>query len=158
MSAPFVLRWRRSLLACETLSPNERLVALVLMDHMDGDGSAARPEIRRLAAEAGLPRQTAHDALSSLVESRWLDRRSRGRSRPVEYRARLPERASPPVAAALRSPDNPGHFRTEVQHHQVVQRDLLEDLDPEAVSAARDAARAREVASLVARSLEEASR
>lgn len=157
-SQPFVLRWRRSLLACDTLSPNERLVALVLMDHMASDGSAARPEIRRLAAEAGLTKSTTHAALSALVDAHWLDRRHRGRSRPVEYRARLPERAPPrrqlrPQVACGSSPDKPGHFRTEVQDHHVDQELELQDLDPSdgllvALDVAREDVRRRIEASL----------
>lgn len=150
MSAqPFVLRWRRSLLATDELSPNERLVALVLMDHMDGDGAAARPELRRLASEAGLTKSTTHAALSSLVDAHWLDRRPRGRSRPVEYRARLPERASPPApftgaaAACGNSLDTLGHFRTEVEEHHLDQGLEVQDLLlPDALTARLDAARA----------------
>jgi DNA-binding transcriptional MocR family regulator len=96
-----VVVWRRTILKAEGLSSSARLVALVLMDHMNGDGGSCFPSLTTLSRESGRARSTVCIALDELERGGYISRR-RGRGIPTRYLATSPTTGLPLV----RSPDS----------------------------------------------------
>ena len=70
-----VVVWRRMILEAEGLSWKARLMALVLMDHMNGDGASCFPSLTTLSRESGCARSTVCAGLDELDRADYISRR-----------------------------------------------------------------------------------
>lgn len=87
-----LLAWRKEVAASD-LTSTQKLVALVLSLHMNGDGASCFPSQRTIAAEASLTERAVRDTIPKLVEAGWI-RREQGRrvnGHPDRYYATTPE-------------------------------------------------------------------
>ncbi len=86
-----LLAWRKAVAAAEDLSSTQKLVALVLSLHMNGDGASCFPSQETIAAEASLGIRAVRDALKALDDGGFI-RREGGRYRGdvTRYVASLP--------------------------------------------------------------------
>lgn len=87
-----LLAWRKAIAASD-LSSTQKLVALVLSLHMNGDGASCFPSQKTVAAEASLTERAVRDTIPKLVEAGWI-RREQGRrvnGHPDHYYATTPE-------------------------------------------------------------------
>ncbi len=72
------------------LSSKARLIALVLMDHMNGDGGSCFPSLTTQSRESGYARSAVCVALDELERGAYITRRRGGRGRPTRYLATSP--------------------------------------------------------------------
>jgi hypothetical protein len=97
LAGPRVVRWRRAVLGAPELTDGQKVVAMALAEHMNGDGGSCWPSVETLAGEIALTRRPVQKALAALEELGWIERRiGRGRGHSSQYRASFPdsERAS----------------------------------------------------------------
>ncbi len=113
---PFMLRWRRAVLAVEAprgarvSTSVVRLVGLTLSTHMNADGGSCRPGGKLLADETALDRATVVRAVKVLVDAGVLASTRTGSS--SRYQALLPVEKTgenPPIPV-----DDAGEYREEM--------------------------------------------
>jgi hypothetical protein len=86
-----LLVWRKAVAATSNLSSTQKLVALVLSLHMNGDGASCFPSQETIAAEASLGLRAVRDALKTLDDRDYIAREGgRFRGDVTRYRATLP--------------------------------------------------------------------
>jgi DNA-binding transcriptional MocR family regulator len=77
---PLVARWRRAVLASD-LTRGQKIVAMALAEHMNGEGGSCYPSVKTLASETGLSVRGVRKAIAELSRRKWISRK-RGGSRP----------------------------------------------------------------------------
>lgn len=86
--------WRSAI--CDSdLTPQARLVGLVLSLHMSERGDSCYPSLLTIAREAGCARSTAQKALDELGAKGWIMKQSGGGNRSSRYTATVPTDGTP---------------------------------------------------------------
>jgi len=130
---------RRAVLTSD-LTPTQRLVGLVLLEHTDAAG-ACWPSLATISKETGLGKSTVCEAVAALEAARWLTRtrRSTPSGDPTSTLYRFAPRAAPeprktpvrPVVGVVRQPDTP----CPPAGHDPIRGTTHKDPDPDRVYA-----------------------